>query len=55
MHRHLAGAPVRTGRPASSLSLLGLARHLAGVERWWFRIQFVGEDVPMLCYSDDET
>jgi hypothetical protein len=27
---------------------------LAGAERWWFRIQFAGEDVPMLYYSDDD-
>ncbi len=40
--------------PPSSLSLHGLARHLAGVERWWFRLQFAGEDVPMLYYSDDD-
>lgn len=40
--------------PPSALSLHGLARHLAGVERWWFRIQFAGEDVPLLYYSDDE-
>jgi hypothetical protein len=40
--------------PPSGLSLHGLARHLAGVERWWFRTQFVGEDVPMLYYSDDD-
>ena len=40
--------------PPSSLSLHGLARHLAGAERWWFRIQFAGEDVPMLYYSDDD-
>lgn len=26
----------------SSLSLLGLVRHLAGVERWWFRRNFAG-------------
>ncbi|WP_331767128.1 DinB family protein [Embleya sp. NBC_00896] len=38
----------------SGLSLHGLLRHLAGVERWWFRIQFAGEDVPMLYYSDDD-
>ena len=38
----------------SSLSLHGLVRHLAGVERWWFRIQFLGEDVPMLYYSDED-
>jgi hypothetical protein len=31
-----------------------MARHLAGVERWWFRIQFAGEDVPLLYYSDDD-
>ncbi|PRX95485.1 DinB family protein [Allonocardiopsis opalescens] len=40
--------------PPSSLSLHGLIRHLAGVERWWFRIQFAGEDVSMLYYSDDD-
>jgi Protein of unknown function (DUF664) len=40
--------------PPSSLSLHGLVRHLAGAERWWFRIQFAGEDVPMLYYSDDD-
>jgi hypothetical protein len=31
---------------------MGPVRHLARVERWWFRIQFAGEDVPMLYYSD---
>ena len=40
--------------PPSGLSLHGLVRHLAGVERWWFRIQLAGEDLPMLFYSDDE-
>jgi uncharacterized damage-inducible protein DinB len=40
--------------PASALSLHGLVRHLAGVERWWFRIQFAGEDLPLLYYSDDD-
>ncbi|MFE9659254.1 DUF664 domain-containing protein [Streptomyces sp. NPDC005955] len=40
--------------PPSGLSLHGLVRHLAGVERWWFRIQFTGEDVPLLYYSDDD-
>src|SRR6266566_2158085 len=42
------------GIPPSGLSLHGLVRHLAAVERWWFRIQFAGEDVPMLYYSDDD-
>ncbi len=36
------------------MSLHGLTRHLAAVERWWFRIQWVGEDVSMLYYSDDD-
>ncbi|MEC4017690.1 DinB family protein [Streptomyces sp. H27-D2] len=40
--------------PPSDLSLHGLLRHLTGVERWWFRIQFAGEDVPLLYYSDDD-
>ncbi|MGW4641918.1 DinB family protein [Sphaerisporangium sp. NPDC004334] len=40
--------------PPSAMSLHGLIRHLAAVERWWFRLQFAGEDVPMLYYSDDD-
>ncbi|PFG47962.1 uncharacterized protein DUF664 [Amycolatopsis sulphurea] len=40
--------------PASALSLHGLARHLAGVERWWFRIQLAGEDLPLLYYTDED-
>lgn len=40
--------------PPSGLSLHGLLRHLAGVERWWFRQQFAGEQVPHLYYSDDD-
>ncbi|MGX7828574.1 DinB family protein [Actinokineospora sp. 24-640] len=38
----------------STLSLHGLIRHLAGTERWWFRMQFAGEDVPHLYYADDD-
>ncbi|MFJ6215307.1 DinB family protein [Streptomyces sp. NPDC092296] len=38
----------------SGLSLHGLLRHLAGAERWWFRQQFAGEDVPLLYYTDDD-
>jgi uncharacterized damage-inducible protein DinB len=33
---------VRSVEP-SSLSLLGLVRHMAEVERWWFRRNFAGE------------
>lgn len=40
--------------PPSTMSLHGLARHLAGVERWWFAINFAGMDLPMLHYSDDD-
>jgi hypothetical protein len=40
--------------PSSSLSLLGLLRHLAEVEMWWFRTNFAQEkDLPVL-YCDDE-
>jgi len=38
----------------STMSLHGLIRHLAAVERWWFRIQWAGQDVAMLYYSDDD-
>jgi Protein of unknown function (DUF664) len=40
--------------PPSNLSLHGLVRHLAGVERWWFSIQFARQDLPLLYYSDDD-
>ncbi|SFD02919.1 DinB family protein [Streptomyces aidingensis] len=40
--------------PPSRLTLHGLIRHLAGTERWWFRMQFAGEDLPHLYYSDDD-
>ena len=49
-----AGQLAERAVPPSGLSLHGLVRHLAGVERWWFRIQFAGEDVPLLFYSDDD-
>lgn len=39
--------------PPSGLTLHGLLRHLAGAERWWFRQQFAGEDLPLLYYSRD--
>lgn len=37
--------------PPSTLSLLGLVRHMAEVERTWFRRVLAGEDVPLV-YSD---
>ncbi|HEY9522600.1 MAG TPA: DinB family protein [Thermopolyspora sp.] len=38
----------RRAVPPSALSLLGLVRHLAHVERTWFRRTLDGEDVPAL-------
>jgi uncharacterized damage-inducible protein DinB len=38
----------------STLSLLGLVRHLAEVERTWFRRRFGGQDVPRRYQSDAE-
>jgi uncharacterized damage-inducible protein DinB len=40
--------------PPSSLSLLGLVRHMADVERSWFRRTLGGEDVPRIYYSDED-
>lgn len=37
--------------PPSTLSLLGLVRHMAEVERTWFRIVVNGEDIPLV-WSD---
>jgi hypothetical protein len=38
----------------STMSLLGLARHLAGVERWWFRNHFAGESgLPYVFFTED--
>ncbi len=39
--------------PPSSLSLLGLVRHMTDVERSWFRRALAGEDAKRLYYSDD--
>ncbi|MEU2394793.1 DinB family protein [Streptomyces sp. NPDC007369] len=36
----------RRSMPPSTLSLLGLVRHMAEVERHWFRRTLAGEDVP---------
>jgi hypothetical protein len=39
----------------SGLSLHGIRRHLAGVERWWFQRQFAGRrEVPLLYYTDED-
>ncbi len=44
----------RASMPPSTMSLHGLLRHLSGVERWWFQINFAGDPGPMLYYSDDD-
>ena len=40
--------------PPSTLSLLGLVRHMAEVERNWFRRVFAGEEAPPLYYSEQD-
>jgi uncharacterized damage-inducible protein DinB len=42
----------RQSMPPSTLSLLGLVRHMAEVERAWFRRVMGGEDIPLV-WSDD--
>ncbi len=38
----------RRSVPPSTMSLLGLVRHMAEVERRWFRVRFGGHDAPLL-------
>jgi uncharacterized damage-inducible protein DinB len=45
-------ALVRAPVPPSALSLLGLVRHMAEVERSWFRRVVDGQDVPFLWGRD---
>ncbi|HVU61398.1 MAG TPA: DinB family protein [Mycobacteriales bacterium] len=44
----------RRSVPPSTMSLLGLVRHMAHVERSWFRIRFAGEDVPRLYQTPED-
>ena len=44
----------RHGVEPSTMSLLGLLRHMAEVERGWFRRRFAGQDVPRRYQSDAE-
>jgi hypothetical protein len=37
--------------PPSTMSLHGLVRHLAAVERWWFQQNFERRDVPFLFFT----
>jgi len=42
----------RQSMPPSTLTLLGLVRHMAEVERAWFRRTINGEDIPLV-WSDE--
>jgi uncharacterized damage-inducible protein DinB len=43
----------RRSVPPSALTLLGLVRHMAEVERSWFRHLFAAEDAPPHFYTDE--
>jgi hypothetical protein len=49
-----AQAMARRAVPPSTLSLLGIVRHLAEVERGMFRRMMAGEDAPRLYTSDTD-
>src|SRR5689334_21797205 len=40
--------------PPSTMSLLGLVRHLAHVERVWFKIRCDGQDIPRLYQTPED-
>ncbi|MEE1755493.1 DinB family protein [Streptomyces sp. SP18CS02] len=43
-----------TSAPPSGLSLLGLVRHMAEVERGWFSRTLAGEDAEPIYYTDED-
>jgi uncharacterized damage-inducible protein DinB len=49
-----AAALARRAIEPSSLSLLGLVRHMADVERGWFRRLMAGQDAPPRFYSRED-
>ena len=49
-----AGQLARRSVPPSTLSLLGLVRHLAKVEHSWFRRVLEGQDLPRLFWSEED-
>lgn len=56
MLRKVAGLDdvlLRTPGTPSNVTLLGMLKHLAYVERYWFRSVFAGEDVAFLWTDDD--
>ena len=44
----------RAACPPSTLTLLGLVRHMTDVERWWFRRVLLCEDIPALFEDEEE-
>jgi uncharacterized damage-inducible protein DinB len=44
----------RRSMPPSTLTLLGLVRHLAEVERTWFRRTIAGEEVPLVWSAEGD-
>jgi uncharacterized damage-inducible protein DinB len=44
----------RRSVPPSTMSLLGLVRHMAKVERDWFRLRAAGNDEPRLYWSHED-
>ena len=44
----------RRSTPPSTLSLLGIVRHMAEVERSWFRRRFIGEEAPPIFYTETD-
>lgn len=40
--------------PSTGISLLGIVRHMAEVERYWWRHMVASEDVPSLYEGDDD-
>jgi uncharacterized damage-inducible protein DinB len=49
-----AGQLARRSVPPSTMSLLGLIRHMTDVERHWFRRVMAGEDAPPLYWTEGE-
>ena len=51
----LTDAQLRTASvPPSELSLMGLVRHMAEVERGWFRKTLMGEEAGPIYYSEED-
>jgi uncharacterized damage-inducible protein DinB len=44
---------LRRPMTGSGVSLLGVLKHSAWVERWWFQICFAGQELPMIWTRDD--